>query len=139
MINNFRGKYAFLSNFYPSVVEVDGIEYPTVEYAFQATKTFNSVEREFILKQKTPGKAKKAGRKVKIRPDWEEIKTSIMFYLVRQKFKNDVKLKNKLIATKDEELVEGNNWGDTFWGICRGVGENHLGKILMKVRKVINE
>jgi hypothetical protein len=55
--------------------------------------------------------------------------------LVKEKFTRDTELGAKLVATGDEELVEGNYWGDTFWGVCRGVGQNHLGKILMKVRE----
>jgi len=138
-IKDFSKEYSFLSNFYPSEVEIDGMKYPTVEHAYQAAKTFNSTEREMILKQETPGKAKRAGKKVHIRLDWEGIKISIMYYLVRQKFKNDVELKNKLMNTENEKLVEGNTWGDTFWGVCRGVGENHLGKVLMKIRGEIED
>jgi predicted NAD-dependent protein-ADP-ribosyltransferase YbiA (DUF1768 family) len=73
------------------------------------------------------------GRSVKLRPDWESIKLDVMETAVRIKF-TDPELAAKLIATGDEELIEGNWWNDTFWGVCNGVGENHLGKILMKVR-----
>ena len=86
----------------------------------------------------TPGLAKKLGRKATIRPDWEKIKLPIMEYLLRQKF-GDKTLKALLIGTGDAELVEGNMWGDTYWGVCKGKGENHLGKLLMKIREELND
>ena len=139
MINEFRGEHAFLSNFYPSEIEFGEIKYPTVEHAYQAAKTINDAERVLIAMQKTPSKAKKVGQKVSIRPDWEDAKVGIMLNLIRQKFKNDIKLRNKLLATGNEELIEGNTWGDRYWGVCRGEGLNNLGKLLMKVRKELHD
>jgi hypothetical protein len=86
----------------------------------------------------TPGESKKLGRRCPVREDWEEIKLSVMEELVRSKFSNP-KLSQKLLETNDKLLVEGNTWGDTFWGVCNGRGENHLGKILMKVRSELKE
>ena len=123
----------FLSNFYPSPIVLDRITYPTVEHAFQAAKTDDRLERERIAGLPTPGAAKRAGRKVSLRPDWEQVKVGIMVELVRRKFA-DPDLAGKLLATGDEELVEGNTWNDRFWGVCRGTGRNELGKVLMRVR-----
>jgi ribA/ribD-fused uncharacterized protein len=72
---------------------------------------------------------------VKLRSDWTEIRLEIMEKIVRAKFWQNPHLARKLVATGDQKLVEGNRWNDTFWGVCRGVGENHLGKILMRVRE----
>jgi ribA/ribD-fused uncharacterized protein len=134
MIESFEGEYAFLSNFWPSPIDVDRTTYPTVEHAYQAAKADNRPERERIAALPTPGAAKRAGRKVTLRPDWEEIKLDLMEDLVRRKFADPV-LAERLLATGDEELVEGNTWNDRFWGVCRGEGRNELGRILMRVRE----
>lgn len=81
--------------------------------------------------------AKKTGKKIELISDWEKVKLSVMFEVVFAKFSQNEELKQKLLATGNEELVEGNNWGDTFWGMINGVGENHLGKILVKVRTAL--
>jgi N-glycosidase YbiA len=133
MINSFSGEYRFLSNFYPSPVEYEGVTYASVEHAYQAAKTLDPSERACFAENITAGLAKRLGRSVSIRPDWEEIKIDVMYDLVGKKFQNQ-DLKTRLLETGSRELVEGNYWGDTFWGVCRGVGKNHLGKILMMVR-----
>lgn len=133
MINSFEGEYAFLSNFYEHPISNGVITFPTNEHYFQAMKTLEDDERLAIARAATPGQAKRMGRKVQLRSDWESIKLDVMETAVRIKF-TDPELAAKLIATGDEELVEGNWWNDTFWGVCNEVGENHLGKILMKVR-----
>ncbi len=134
-IAGFFKEYRFLSNFWPSVIDYYGIRYPTVEHAYQAAKCVQHSERVAISKLKTSGQAKRAGRKTNIRSDWEEIKLGTMEILVYEKFDNHEDLKRLLLQTGDAELVEENTWGDTFWGRCNGVGKNHLGKILMKVRE----
>jgi hypothetical protein len=88
-------------------------------------------ERDHIRRAGKPGEAKRRGRRATIRPDWEEVKLDVMEDLLRQKF---VGLARALVMTGDEELVEGNTWGDRFWGVCQGAGENHLGRLLMKIR-----
>ena len=133
VVNSFTGEYRFLSNFYPSVISIDGRPYPTVEHAYQAAKTGEPHQRNWIRDAKTPGEAKRRGRRVNIRPDWEQVKVAAMLILLRKKF-NIPELREKLINTEDAKLVEGNTWGDTFWGVCNGVGDNNLGKLLMKVR-----
>src|SRR5262245_40548867 len=133
MIKKFRNEYAFLSNFSPSRITLDGASYPTIEHAYQAAKTLDPRERAGIAGLASPVMAKRAGRRVKLRPDWEQVKIELMEDLVRRTF-DDPDLAAKLLATGEEELVEGNTWGDRFWGVCRGVRRNELGKILMRVR-----
>lgn len=141
-IDCFDGKYAFLSNFYPSPIAPfnDGIVYPTVEHAFQAYKTTDINKRKEIAAQPTPGKAKHLGRHVKIRDDWQEIRVNVMYAALKEKFK-DLELQTKLLSTGNAELIEGNTWSDNFWGDChcpkcRNIkGENNLGKLLMKIRE----
>lgn len=140
MICEFENKYAFLSNFYASPFTHDGIMYPTNEHFFQAMKTLDIDERKKIAAAETPGLAKRMGRNVQLRSDWEKIKVDIMMLGLRLKFK-DPELAAKLIATGDEELVEGNWWCDQFWGSCncskhiRTPGRNVLGMLLMELRK----
>lgn len=95
-------------------------------------------ERAAIRLCCSPGEAKRLGRKATLRLDWEKVKLTIMEDLLRQKFAWK-ELKEKLLSTGDEELVEGNTWSDTFWGVCNGKGENHLGKLLMKIREELKE
>jgi ribA/ribD-fused uncharacterized protein len=135
-ITEFRGKYRFLSNFYAARVEWDGVGYPTVEHAFQAAKTTDPQARERIRGAETPGAAKAMGRRVPLRPDWDAVKVDIMRELLFKKFQ-DLDLAAALYATEDVPLVEGNWWGDTFWGVCQGRGENMLGKLLMEVRATL--
>lgn len=133
-IDSFKGEFAFLSNFYPSPIVFEGRTYPTSEHAFQAAKSIDDGERARIALLDTPGKAKRAGRKVQLRPDWEQIKRATMHRIVTIKFA-DPELQHKLLATGDAILIEGNTWNDTYWGVCRGKGQNVLGQILMSVRE----
>ena len=137
MITSFQGTFAFLSNFFPIPVMLDGRTYPTVEHGFQAAKTEREEEREAIRWASTPGRAKRLGRKVALRPDWDAIKVDVMLDLLRQKFSDPV-LHQRLLATGDAPLIEGNTWGDCFWGCVlekgKWVGENTLGRLLMQVR-----
>lgn len=136
-INNFHNEYSWLSNFYPVEVVLDGHRYPSVEHAYVAAKTVNHNLRHTISLLPTPGKAKTYGRKhVALRTDWEEVKLSIMRNLLRQKFKGKYAyLSNLLLETYPQELIEGNHWNDTYWGVCNGEGENNLGKLLMEIRE----
>jgi ribA/ribD-fused uncharacterized protein len=135
IIDSFSGPWGFLSNFAPCEVLLDGVAYPSVEHAYQAAKTLKLEQREkFLLNGVTPAMAKRMGRGVKLRPDWEEVKVGIMRDLLMQKFRPTI-LRRKLLSTFQAELIEGNRWGDTFWGVCNGVGENWLGKLLMEVRQ----
>lgn len=138
MIKAFTGEYRWLSNFWPSEVRWYGISFDSVENAYQAAKCENSADMPQFLGL-TAGQSKRLGRKVKMRWNWESVKLSIMEDLVCQKF-NIPELKAKLLATGTQKLVEGNYWGDTFWGQCPfGTGFNHLGIIIMKVRDELSE
>lgn len=135
MIDEFRGDYEFLSNFYPSEVVSGGITYPTVEHFFQAMKTKDPVHRKTIASQPTPSKAKYQGRSVQLRDDWESIKIAVMRGGLWIKFRDPwTDLSTKLLDTGDNFLVEGNNWGDQFWGKSGGEGQNWLGHLLMARR-----
>jgi ribA/ribD-fused uncharacterized protein len=131
-ITEFKGVFSFLSNFAPVYVELDGWRFPTVENAYQAAKSLNARER-INFRYYTPGLAKRMGRTVTLRPDWEQVKIDVMRDLLRQKFSKDP-WRTMLENTGDSMLVEGNTWGDTFWGECKGQGLNMLGRLLMQVR-----
>lgn len=133
-ISSFRGPYRFLSNFWSAEVHFEGMIYPSVEHAYQAAKTLDVVERRRIAALPTPAQAKRAGRALPLRPDWESVKFTVMEACVRDKFTRDADLRAKLLATGDAYLEEGNNWGDRVWGVYQGEGENRLGRILMHVR-----
>ena len=134
VIDNFEDEeFRWLSNFYRTEIDYKGRSYPTLEHAYQAAKTLDEAEHEKIRTAPNPAASKKLGRDCTLREDWEEIKISVMEELLRLKF-NDSELKEKLLSTGDDELVEGNWWGDIFWGVCKGKGENNLGKLLMKIR-----
>lgn len=136
-IRRFTGKNSFLSNFYPCIVMYEGMEYPSVEHAFQAAKTTDMNIRAGFQICPTPGDAKHFGRRVPLRSDWESVKIDVMKDCVRDKFTrnlSDIDLKKKLLDTRDAYLEEGNRHGDRFWGTVDGIGRNELGKILMEIR-----
>lgn len=139
MINEFRGKYFFLSNFYEAPVTYKGITYRNNEAAFQAQKV-SDFEKQKEFSNLNPSEAKKKGRHVKLRKDidWDSVKTGFMREIVTAKFENE-ELKVKLLATGNQHFEEGNTWGDRIWGTVNGVGENRLGKILMQVRDELRE
>lgn len=144
MINCFDGKWAFLSNFYWNEIEHEGIVYPTNEHFFQAMKTLDNDERRQIANCLTPGQAKRMGRRVALRSDWESVKEDVMLLGLCLKFA-DEQLADWLLETGDEELVEGTTWHDNEWGNCSCPkcidieGKNKLGKLLMRVRDMIKE
>lgn len=147
MIDRFSGEYDFLSNFYeaPVLYYVDKVEmelpFPTSEHAYQFAKLDPltvQMDQISFFQLCTPGQAKRHGRKVQIRSDWEQVKIPIMEKILRSKFEDEL-LRYKLLQTGTQELVEGNNWGDTFWGVCNGKGSNHLGKLLMKIRRDLQQ
>lgn len=139
MISEFTGEHRFLSNFYPAIIEINGWQFPSAEHAYQAAKSLNPIVwrqfqhgKEFI----TAGQAKRLGSRIQIRCDWNSVKLGIMREIVECKFEQNPNLLYLLIMTNPVELIEGNHWGDTFWGVCKGKGENHLGQILMGVRSL---
>lgn len=134
VIDSFQGEHRFLSNFWPATVWFEGFTYASVEHAYVAAKTLDQAERMIICQMASPGAAKRYGRKLALRPDWETVKVQIMDDLLRRKFEHP-ELRQKLIDTGDDTpLIEGNTWGDTFWGVCNGVGQNMLGTLLMTIR-----
>ena len=135
MINEFKNENFFLSNYYVVPVTYNGLTFQSNEAAFQAQKTLNEGQRRKFTKL-APNKAKAKGCNVLLREDWEEVKRDFMRDFIHQKFQNE-NLKKLLLATGDAELIEGNYWHDYYWGVCNGVGQNWLGKILMEERKQI--
>lgn len=132
-INTFRGEYFFLSNFYEADVKYKGILYHNTEAAFQAQKCINESDK-IKFSSLNPSEAKKLGRRVNLRSDWEDIKINEMYNIVKEKFMQNPNLLKKLLDTGSEYIEEGNTWGDKIWGTVGGKGSNYLGKILMKVR-----
>ena len=132
-ITNFSNEYNWLSNFYPCVIEYESIKYSSVEHAFVAAKTNSLDIRQLISRIPTPGLVKRIGKHLILRDDWEQIKLNIMRELLLKKFQIP-ELKELLLSTGNAELVEGNTWDDTFWGVCNGAGSNNLGKLLMGIR-----
>lgn len=134
MITSFRGNYFFLSNFYPCSISYDSFTFSCVEAAFQAAKCAN---REDMSQFQTLGaaEAKKLGRRISLRQDWDSVKVEIMRDLLHLKF-SSIELAQMLLSTGSEILQEGNTWNDTFWGVNAhtGQGRNVLGKLLMEVR-----
>lgn len=128
VIVSFRGEYSFLSIFHKCKVEFEGMTYPSVEHAFQAAKNPDPEYRRSVAAVGSPVTAKRMGKKTVLRPDREEVKEGIMYELLISKF-SDPGLRDK--------LIEGNNHWDRYWGVCRGEGQNKLGKLLMKVREEV--
>jgi ribA/ribD-fused uncharacterized protein len=147
-INSFSGDFDFLSNFYPCSIVHDGLLYPSVEHFYVAMKsnseqiidniTYSNIEFRKLVISKTASSAKRLGRKISIRNDWDNIKDNIMYFALNEKFK-DKSLLEKLKITEGYELIEGNYWHDNYWGSCYcercgSDGKNKLGKLLMSIR-----
>lgn len=133
-IEEFSGIHRFLSNFWSAEVTYLGEKYPSVEHAYQAAKAADLKDREKIRIAGSPTEARSLGRKVRLRSDWAKMRVPVMTDLLEQKFGAGTELCEKLLKTGDCDLVEGNYWGDVFWGVCRGIGENNLGKLLVQIR-----
>lgn len=139
-ILEFENGYRWLSNFHPCTVHFDGLVFPSSEHAYQAAKTLDQKERSaFTGLLMGPAEAKRAGKRVTKRADWDEVKLSVMYCVVWDKFFRNPDLALQLLATGEQHLEEGNYWGDRFWGTVGRKGENHLGKILMQVRQNVRE
>mgnify|MGYP001278020317 CR=1 FL=1 len=132
----FRGDYFFLSNFFAHPIGVGGMTFATAEHAFAAAKTDLPDEKRAIAAAPTPAEAKRLGREVTLRPDWDDIRLDVMREIVNIKF-NDPTLAGQLLDTGDALLREGNDWGDRFWGVCADESENWLGRILMDKRRTL--
>ncbi len=140
VIERFRGEYAFLSNFYPASVVLDGTAYRSVEHAYQAAKTLDLRARIPFqdADRMTPAGAKREGQRLDLRPDWLPVRVDVMRDLLRGKFARDP-LRALLIETWPHALIEGNDWDDRFWGMVEGQGQNMLGVLLMEVREELRE
>lgn len=137
-IDRFTGKYSFLSNFFPTTIEYDGVKYRTLEHAYQAAKhPATSNVREKIHQARGPAGAKLISRNYRKR-DSSFNKMGVMEQLLRQKF-NKPGMREALVETHPHEIIEGNNWGDIYWGVCDGVGQNRLGQLLMSIRAELLE
>lgn len=137
-VTRFGGAEHFLSNFSESTLPFEAAVYRTVEHAFQAAKSLDPAARRLVAEALTPGEAKRRGRQLALRRDWEEVKLDVMRSCVSAKFNfHRATLGQMLLETGDMPLVEGNHWNDTFWGVCNGRGENWLGRILMEVRETL--
>lgn len=132
-VRGFFGEHRHFSNFWYVKVVMDGKVYVSTEHAYQAAKTLDMKQRELIAAATTPAQARKLGRLLNIRSDWDEVKEPIMRDLLIQKFSQDP-FKAALLATGDAYLEETNHWGDVYWGVCNGVGQNRLGHVLMEIR-----
>lgn len=139
MVSMFRGEYGFLSNFYECEIVYGSLKFRCVESAYQALKSKDFEVRK-MFESLNGSESKSLGRKIKLREDWNEIKVDVMRYLLRIKFKNK-ELRDKLLKSGNEELVEGNWWNDKFWGVSLkdGKGKNMLGKLLMEIREEIRK
>lgn len=144
-IREFKGRWAFLSNFHPAVLVWEGIQYPTSEHAFNAGKTLDLDVRRDIARAPTPREAKRRGRSrsLVLRDGWDErVRFEVMASVLDAKFRSDPRRIEALLSTGAAMLVEGNRWCDVTWGRClcskhRGGGENHLGRLLMDLRKTL--
>lgn len=134
-VTSFHGEeFGFLSNFYPVEILYEGIAYPSSEHAYVAAKTDDiSIKNEIALLS-SAGKVKRFGRTFELTTHWDIIRLKVMSDILEIKFTNQ-ELRDKLGATGSRQLIEGNHWGDTFWGQCPiGTGKNNLGKLLMEIR-----
>lgn len=138
-IDSFRDEYRFLSNFFMREMEYAGYTYPSAEHAYQSAKTGYPDQEESIRNAETPGKAKKLGQSVTLRPKWDFLKDHVMYNVLKCKFTQHEDLKQMLLDTGDEILIECNTWGDKYWGVCDGEGHNVLGILLMRIRAELKD
>lgn len=129
-----REPYQFLSNMARVWVDFEERSYFSVEHAYQAAKTLDLRQRQALFSEPSPYQAKRIGSGLVVRQDWHQIKLRVMEDLLRQKF-NTEPFKLKLKCTGDAYIEETNHWGDTYWGVCKGKGDNHLGELIMKIRE----
>jgi N-glycosidase YbiA len=137
-VKGFFGQYRFLSNFATVKIRYAGLLFPTVEHAYVAAKTLDPQKHRYVAAIEFPGEAKQYGKRIELRPNWDVIKFYFMRDFLIQKFIQEP-YQTKLLNTGNAHLEETNYWGDTVWGVCNGVGENNLGKLLMRVRKGLQD
>lgn len=135
-ISGFHGQYRFLSNFWSCPLTLSGLTFPTAEHAYQAAKSTDPQDWKDVLECVSPGAAKRMGKIITLRTDWEQIKVHVMAQIIHAKFQNN-DLRQLLLQTGEQRLIEENTWNDTFWGVCNGKGINMLGNLLMIERDLI--
>lgn len=138
IIESFHDTHYYLSNFYEHPMKVNGQSFKSNEHFFQASKARTPEDFEYVRASPTPGISKKRGREIKMRGDWDNMKNTIMMQGLRIKFA-DPELRQRLLDTGEDTLIEGNNWHDVYWGRCDcsdhgGDGQNWLGRLLMQLR-----
>lgn len=144
MIYSFTGKFKFLSNFSSVSITLDGIEYPSSEHAYQSAKSDDPKWKKICEDPlNTSAKIKQLSRsEINVTDDFNKNKLAIMERCLRAKFSHPT-YKEMLIETGDQNIVEGNNWGDTFWGVDirtqPNYGKNYLGRLLMKIRQELQD
>lgn len=134
---NIRDEYGCFSNFSRHGFELNGQYWPTSEHYFQAQKFAGTPYEEFIRKAPSPREAANMGRdrKKPLRKDWEKVKDEIMLCALRKKFEIHKDIRDILLSTGEEELVEETT-DDYYWGCGKeGHGKNMLGHLLMKIRE----
>lgn len=136
-ILQFSGEHRWLSNFWPCSIKLDADFYPSVEHAYVAAKTLQGHERLAVRFALTAGDAKRMGRSLTLRDKWDNLKLDYMASFIEQKFSQGSGLADNLLATGDCKIIEGNTWGDRFWGVCSGEGENNLGLLIMNRRDAL--
>lgn len=145
-ISEFRGKYRFLSSYYPKPVIYEGVRYPSREHAFHAAKTSDPDLRLQIAACGSPAEAKRLGQRVPLREDWTAVRVGVMTELIAAQVADDAFLADRLLDTGNATLREGNTWHDQIWGDCRcgrpacaAPGENRLGRAWMQVRDQLRQ
>lgn len=139
-ITEFSGPYRFLSNFWMSPFRWNGHAWKSSEHAYQAMKAIHRNDFIAIRNAETPLLAKRLARRVEIRKDWDKAwRLTYMRSILDAKFAPGSELAQKILDTGDAELIEGNTWGDEFWGVCNGVGKNYLGRMLMEIRDALKK
>lgn len=139
VVKGFFGDYRWLSNFHKCTIWFDGVGFPSTENAYVYAKLSDydrshAWETVSALMSCTPSESKKLGREIPIREDWDRIKFDVMSAVVFEKYYRHIELRHQLLATGSKLLEETNHWGDTYWGVCDGKGQNKLGKIHMRIR-----
>lgn len=137
-VKGFFGPFRWLSNFHFATINYNGEVYRTNEHAYQAAKHLDPEFRKVIAAYDSPRDAMRAGRSRPERNDWHDVKVQVMYDVNRLKYKQ-ADLRERLLLTGTCYLEETNTWNDTFWGVCNGVGQNHLGQVLMLVRDEIRQ
>ena len=136
-ILGFFGKYGFLSGFCRCTLKIEWkgeiFDFTCIDEAYNARRTFD-IDVQKTFQSIGPREATRKARDMKRRPGWRSARVEIMTNLVREKFRQNEGLAILLLNTGDAHLENTNRWGDKFWGVCDGEGQNNLGKILMEVR-----